>query len=54
MQFSTLNAYPSAVPVAKEIFADVLHAVPWAGGFQGFTTYRRGLSRFKGVEAASF
>src|SRR6267143_1502678 len=30
MQFSTLNAYPSAVPVPKEIFADVLHAVPLA------------------------
>jgi len=30
MQFSTLNAYPSAVPVPKEIFADVLHAVPVA------------------------
>jgi hypothetical protein len=30
MQFSTLNAYPSAVPVPKEIFADVLHAVPFA------------------------
>jgi hypothetical protein len=30
MQFSTLNAYPSAVPVPKEIFADVLHAVSWA------------------------
>ena len=27
MQFSTLNAYPSAVPVSKKIFADVLHAV---------------------------
>jgi len=26
MQFSTLNAYPSAVPVPKEIFADVLNA----------------------------
>ncbi len=30
MQFSTLNAYPSAVPIPKEIFADVLHAVPLA------------------------
>jgi hypothetical protein len=30
MQFSTLNAYPSAVPVPKEIFADVLHALPLA------------------------
>jgi hypothetical protein len=30
MQLSTLNAYPSAVPVPKEIFADVLHAVPLA------------------------
>jgi hypothetical protein len=30
MQFSALNAYPSAVPVPKEIFADVLHAVPVA------------------------
>ncbi len=28
MQFSTLSAYPSAVPVSKKIFADVLHAVP--------------------------
>src|SRR6267143_5695841 len=53
MQLSTLNAYPSAVPVPKEIFADVLHALPlrsfnhhtrWkvcaAGVFQVFTTYR--------------
>jgi hypothetical protein len=51
MQLSTLNAYPSAVPVPKEIFADVLHALPlrsfnhhtrWkvcaAGVFQVFTT----------------
>jgi hypothetical protein len=30
MQFSALNAYPSTVPVPKEIFADVLHAVPLA------------------------
>jgi hypothetical protein len=30
MQFSTLDAYPSAVPVPKEMFADVLHAVPLA------------------------
>jgi hypothetical protein len=30
MQFGTLNAYPSAVPVPKEIFADVLHALPLA------------------------
>ena len=30
MQFSILNAYPSAVPVSKKIFADVLHAVPLA------------------------
>ena len=30
MQFSTFNAYPSAAPVPKEIFADVLHAVPVA------------------------
>src|SRR3979411_1503300 len=30
MQFSTLNAYPSAVPVPKEISADVLHALPLA------------------------
>jgi hypothetical protein len=30
MQLSTLNAYPSAVPVPKEIFADVLHALPFA------------------------
>ena len=30
MQFSTLNAYPSAVPVPKEIFAYALHAIPVA------------------------
>jgi hypothetical protein len=30
MQFSTLNAYPSAVPLPKEIFAYALHAIPVA------------------------
>src|SRR5438046_6583060 len=36
MQFSTLNAYPGAVPVPQEIFADVLHAVP-LGSFNHHT-----------------
>jgi hypothetical protein len=36
MQFSTLDAYPSAVPVSKEISADVLHAVP-PGSFNHYT-----------------
>jgi len=45
MQFSTLNAYPSAVPVPKEIFADVLHAVP-LGSFDHHTRGKQVLPGF--------
>src|SRR6266480_5822718 len=63
MQFSALNAYPSAVPVPKEIFADVLnavfadvlHALPLAASITILAQSRwcRGFSSFYNIPSAS-